>query len=103
MGLAGAAVKTPPDRTLLERVFRMLAFRCVRTLDEALSDPLRARLVYACATWLARRDRAEAEAAQRRRVVRPAESTPSPSRAWWQRPPTHITDLKRAAAGDRED
>lgn len=96
-------MKNTPDRTLLERVFRMLAFQCVRTLDEALQDPLRARLVYACATWLARRDRAEAEAAQRRHVVRPPEPTPSPSRTWWQPPPTHTTDLKRAAAGDRDD
>ena len=81
----------------------MLAFRAVRTLDEALADPLRAHLVHTCAIWLAKRDRHEAEAAQRRHVVRPPEPTPSPSRTWWLRPPAHTTDLKRAAAGDRDD
>jgi hypothetical protein len=90
----------------LHRAFRMLAFRCVKTLDEALADPLRAHLVYTCATWLANREKAETEAAQRLHVVRPPEATPSPSRTWWYRPPAPqaiTTDLKRAAAGDRDD
>jgi hypothetical protein len=94
-------VTNEADRDHLQRAFRMLAFRCVQTLDEALADPLRARLVYTCAAWLANRDKAEA--AQRRHVVRPPEPTPSPSRTWWYRPPTHTTDLKRAAAGDLDD
>lgn len=84
----------------------MLAFRAVCTLDDALADPLRGRLVHTCAIWLANRDRHEAEAAQQRHVVRPPEPTPSPSRTWWHRPaaPQAITtDLKRAAAGDRDD
>jgi len=91
------------DRDHLQRAFRLLAFRSVQTLDEALADPLRAHLVYTCATSLANRDKATAEAAQRRHVVRPAEPTPSPSRTWWQPPPTHTTDLKRASAGDLDD
>jgi len=96
-------VTTGSDHSHLQRAFDMLAFSCVQTLDEALADPMRRALVRSCAAWLARRDRADARAAQRRQVVRPAINTPSPSRTWWQRPPTHITDLKRAAAGDRED
>lgn len=94
---------TGPNRDHLQRAFHLLAFRSVLTLDEALADPLRAHLVYTCATSLANREKAQAEDAERRHVVRPPEPTPSPSHTWWQPRPTHTTDVKRAAAGDLDD
>lgn len=87
----------------LQRAFQRLAFKCVSSLEEAMADERRAKLVTACARSIAFHDQRQARAAERRRVIRPADNSPSPSRTWWKPPAAgHAADLKRKAANDND-